>query len=142
MVASLPWPCNMFYMWANLTPGLHVQYGWQHACWFSVPTGCMLSILSFLFPASVVFPLAVLVSPSPPSPCPHSLSCHSPLSGSLSRLSFLPPDSKITCNYFKKGGKKPNNSLQYLSLASCCPCLSQLAPYLRRPPSPVPPCLF
>lgn len=34
----------------------------------------------------------------------------------------------------EKERKNPNNSLQYLPLAICCPRLSQLAPYLRRPP--------
>lgn len=49
-----------------------------------------------------------------------------------------PPTLKYRAITFKKR-KKPNNSLQYLSLAICCPRLSQLAPYLR---PPVPPCLL
>lgn len=129
-------------MWANLTPGLHVQYGWQHACWFSVPTGCMLSILSFPFPASVVFPLAVLVSPSPPSPRPHSLPCHSPLSDSLSRPSFYspPPTPKYRAITLKKEKKKKLQQLSSVPVVGDLLPTSQSTCAVPPPPAPPSPC--
>lgn len=113
LVISLPWPCDMFYMWGKLAPGLHVLYSWQHACWFSVPMAACSAfchVLFLLYIHSLLFLLLSLIS-----------LLFLSLSLPLVRSSF----SRVACNYLKN-----NNSPQHLSLVICCPSLSQPKPYL------------